>query len=111
MSRAMRSGRSSTVTGAPGGADGAFDGKRQPSGPGADDRNLAIHRALFPKNVGSGPRQPSRQLVERLISRIGGLARRRIDKLIDHGTEVDHDFFLMLIVAVEHHADVLVRAA
>src|SRR5579862_4222767 len=60
---------------------------------------------------GSGPRQPSRQLGERLIGGIGALPRRRIDELVDQGAEVDHDLLLMLIVAVEHDADDIVLAS
>src|ERR1700691_3370598 len=62
------------------------------------------------KNGCSGRRQQRRQFLERLIGRIGALSRRRIDELIDYGAEIDHDFILMLIVAVEHHADDIVLA-
>src|SRR4029077_7304636 len=61
------------------------------------------------QNRRSGRRQ-SGQLLERLIGRVGALPRRRIDELIDVGAEIDHDLFLMLVMAVEHHADDIVLA-
>src|ERR1700732_3651843 len=65
---------------------------------------------IISKNRRSSRRQQSSQFLERLIGRIGALSRRRIDELIDHGAEIDHDFFFMLIAAIEHHADDIVLA-
>src|SRR5580704_7308814 len=80
-----------------------------PVGP-APTIRTSLSIALYSKNRRSSRRQQSGQLLERLIGRIGALSRRRIDELIDHGAEIDHDFFLMLVVAVEHHADDIVLA-
>src|SRR5580700_1049755 len=65
---------------------------------------------FVPKNRRSGRRQQSGKLLERLVRRIGALSRRRIDELVDVGAEIDHDFFLMLIAAVEHYANDIVLA-
>src|SRR5579864_7386045 len=80
-----------------------------PTGPAPTIRtSLSIaHRS---QNRRSARRRQSGQLLERLIGRVGALSRRRIDELIDVGTEIDHDLFLMLVVAVEHHADDIVLA-
>src|SRR5258708_6806941 len=65
---------------------------------------------LIPKKSLSGRRQQRGQFFERLIGRFGALPRRRVDKLVDIGAEIDHDLVLMLIAAVELHADDIVLA-
>src|SRR5258708_25617020 len=80
-----------------------------PVGP-APTIRTSLSIALDSKKTLSGRRQQSGQLLERLIGRIGALPRRRVDKLIDVGAEIDHDLVLMLIAAVELHADDIVLA-
>src|SRR5580658_5662433 len=55
-------------------------------------------------------RQQRGKLAERLIRRIGALARLRIDDLVDGAGEVERRLFAVLLAPVEQHAYRIVLA-